>query len=112
MDKLALALRDLRGSPDTEDTRWIDAQEADTLRAALRQHGLALVPTEVTEPIRRAVWLAQYEHAASTLYPGLSGDALAEMTDKRLADEDQAERDRIAWRAGIAAGEQEVRGDG
>ena len=105
-DSITMALRDLRGGLDT------DAMDADTLRAALARHGLAIVPAEVTATIRRAVWRAQYEHVRATRWTDATPETIADLAEGRIACPAQIEQDRVAWRAGIAAAEQEVRGDG
>lgn len=92
-DPLALALRELRGSPNTEAAGFRDAEDAATLRAILARLGHALLPIALDEPMRRAVWLAQARHVVHT--PANA----ALYAEARVANDAQRRLDAVAWAA-------------
>jgi hypothetical protein len=93
LDPLAVALRDLRNSPDTEAAGWRDAEDAAALRAILARLGFALVPIALDDAMRRAVWLIQAPHFVHT--PA----KVADYAQARVANEAQRALDRAAWAA-------------
>lgn len=92
-DPLALALRDLRGSPNTEAAGHADAEDAQALRAALRRLGWALVPLELDDAMRTAIWRAR---AAELVHTPRNADAYAA---HHLANDAQRALDRATWTA-------------
>lgn len=92
-DPLALALRELRNSPNTEAAGWRDAADANALRAILARLGLGLVPTELDEAMRAAIWRAQ---AAQLLITPQTRETYARARVENVA---QHELDRVAWAA-------------
>lgn len=93
IDPLALALREIRGSANTEAAGHIDAEDADTLRRILARLGWALVPVALDAEMRRAIWQAQAEHLVQT--PATR----AAYTTFRLTNDQQHALDRAAWSA-------------
>lgn len=89
---LALALREWRASPDTEAAGWQDAEDAAALRAILARHGYALVPVELDEPMRAAIWRAQAEHL-------LTPETREGYARTRIENATQRALDTAAWRA-------------
>lgn len=93
IDPLALALRELRGSPNTEAAGFADAADADSLRRILAGLGVALVPLELDAEMRAAIWRAQADRLIHT------PEAREAFVRARLASDHQAETDRAAWQA-------------
>ena len=96
IDPLALALRELRRSPDTEAAGWADAEDADTLRRILRAAGWALVPVEPTE--------AMFMRGGDTRVSNRGKDHLDHRPGRRIGD--LAARD--CYRAMLTAATQQL----
>ena len=67
--------------------------------AALSAAGLAVLPVENNDTIRRAVWLAQYQRRNVVANHGVSDDGIAALVEAKIADPEQRENDMVAWRA-------------
>jgi multidrug efflux pump subunit AcrA (membrane-fusion protein) len=82
------------------------------LRRLAEAMGCAVVPVENNDTIRRAVWLAQYEHVNQVKGHGRSAADLAELAEAKVRDPEQRANDAAAWRAMIAAAQAgEARGE-
>ena len=79
------------------------------LRTLLRRFGYALIPINAVDyvDIRIAVWAAQYSYAADRM--GLKNpDAVANEAVIKALDPVQAENDKRAWAALLAAVEEHL----
>ena len=98
IDPLALALRELRGSPDTHHAGWRDAEDADALHAILLRAGWFIAPVQPGDDLRLAVHLARIERAIAR-NPGLSGTDAAAAARAAVGHEPQREIDHLTMRA-------------
>ena len=64
---------------------------------------MVLVPRELTDDVRRAVWRAQYEYTNERRGHNATAERISELTEARVNDPDQRESDRAGYRALVKA---------
>jgi hypothetical protein len=97
-DPLALSLRELRGSPETEAAGHADAEDAHTLHRILARLGYFIAPTVPDDALRLAVHQARAAHAIATR-PELRGADAEALARAAVTSDAQRAQDHVTMAA-------------
>jgi hypothetical protein len=92
----------------TPSSRAKDDMHHTTIAAAIRAlsdtpPNMVLVPRELSDDVRRAVWRAQYEHTNKLRGHDATAERISELTEARVNDPEQRESDRAGYYALVKA---------
>jgi len=85
----------------TDEAFWALAAAVEALSDT--PPGMVLVPRELTDDVRRAVWRAQYEYTNERRGHNATAERISELTEARVNDPEQRESDRAGYHALVKA---------